>query len=231
MWAGTRRLLLLTLPSPVRQVQRTLGKADALALSQGPHGSLDALLADCLDCACDGLLAAAGGPAWDADGFAALASSVGAGLTGALVDVVRAVVDVLAAATDVRMRLDSTRGFADSVADVRDQLAALVYPGFVTATGAARLHDVVRYLRAASRRLETLPQQPTRDREWMARIHGVLAAYDETRAAVPDPSAAEVREIRWMIEELRVSFFAQSLGTRYSVSEKRIHKALDALLP
>src|SRR5262249_51198465 len=51
MWAGTRRLLTLTVPSPVRQIRRTLSRADALALSQSPHGSLDALLDDCQDCA------------------------------------------------------------------------------------------------------------------------------------------------------------------------------------
>ena len=62
-------------------------------------------------------------------------------------------------------------------------------------------------------------------------MHDVEAAYEAAVTGVPDPAAAEVTEIRWMIEELRVSFYAQSLGTRYSVSEKRIHRAIDALLP
>ncbi|MGI8814577.1 MAG: ATP-dependent RNA helicase HrpA [Pseudonocardia sp.] len=235
MWAGTRRLLLLGGPSPVRQVQRTLGRADALALSQGPHGSLDALLADCLDCAVDARLAAAGGPAWDHAGFAALSATVSAGLRGALADVVHAVVEVLQAATEVRVRLAdvSGPGLAPSLDDVRSQVAALVYPGFVTATGASRLTDLTRYLRAASRRLETLPQQPTRDREWMGRAQAVREAYQELLASLPPDrrSADAVCEIRWMIEELRVSFYAQNLGTRYSVSEKRIYRAIDALLP
>jgi ATP-dependent helicase HrpA len=233
MWTGTRRLLLLNVQSPVRQVQRTLGRGDALALSQGPHGSLEALMADCLDCAADAVLAAAGGPAWDAAGFAALTTTMSSGLTAALVDVVRAVITVLQASTAVASRLSEPAGaaLADSVSDVRTQTAALVYPGFVTATGAPRLNDVARYLRAADRRLETLPREPTRDREWMDRVHEVDEAYQELRAAVADPDSPEVAEIRWMIEELRVSFYAQTLGTRYSVSEKRIHKAIDALLP
>ncbi len=235
MWAGTRRLLLLTVASPVRQVRRTLNHTDTLALSQGPHGSLEELLADCLDCAADAVLAAAGGPAWDAAGFAALTERARAGLTGALVDVVAVVVDVLHAATAVRARIAElgSPGLADAVADVRAQVDALVYPGFVRATGAARLTDVTRYLRAASRRLETLPQQPGRDRDWMLRVRDVADAYRELLASAPAgrPLPEAATEIRWMIEELRVSFFAQNVGTRYSVSEKRIHRAIDDLLP
>ncbi|MBV9314119.1 MAG: ATP-dependent RNA helicase HrpA [Pseudonocardia sp.] len=237
MRAGTRRLLVLTVPSPGRQVRRTLRGADALVLSQGPHGSLDALLDDCLQCAVDALLAATGGPAWDAAGFDALRSSVASGLTAMLVDVVARVVDVLRAATEVRSRLANlphlSPGLAASVADVRAQLAGLVYPGFVLATGAARLADVARYLRGASRRLERLPHQPERDRDWMARVHEVQQAYDELLASLPPGRALPdtVAEIRWMIEELRVSFFAQGLGTRYTISEKRIYRAIDDLLP
>jgi ATP-dependent helicase HrpA len=238
-WAGTRRLLLLNVQSPVRQVRRTLGPRERLALSQGPHGSEDALFADCLSCAADAVITAAGGPAWDAAGFAALVATGSAHLTGTLVDVVAVVVEILHAYTDVRSRLASLSGavvadpLADSVADVRAQLESLVYPGVVTAVGATRLADVTRYLRAASRRLETLPHQVTRDRDWMERVHGVQAAYQELLSSLP-PSAPvpdAVADIRWMIEELRVSFFAQSLGTRYSVSEKRIYRAIDDLLP
>jgi ATP-dependent helicase HrpA len=235
MWAGTRRLLLLTVPSPVRQVRRTLSNTDSLALSQGPHGSLDALLADCLEAAADTVLAAAGGPAWSAEGFTKLVDAMRTALTAALTRVVTAVVDVLAAATEVQARLAQVRapGVDAALADVRAQLAALVYPGFVTATGAGRLADLTRYLRAASRRLETLPRSPERDRDWMERVHEVQAAYDELLSTLPSgrPLPEAVREIRWMIEELRVSFFAQSLGTKYPVSEKRIYRAIDDLLP
>jgi len=235
MWQGTRRLLLLTVPSPVRQVRRTLSNTDSLALSRGPHGSLDTLLADCLDAAADTVLTAAGGPAWTAAGFAKLADSLRIGLTAALVTVVTGVVGVLAAATEVESRLADVRapGVEPSLADVRGQLRSLVYPGFVAATGAGRLADVTRYLRAMSRRLETLAREPGRDRDWMARVHEVQVAYDELLAAQPPgrPVPAPVTEIRWTIEELRVSFFAQTLGTRYPVSEKRIYRTIDDLLP
>ncbi|WP_051343323.1 ATP-dependent RNA helicase HrpA [Pseudonocardia spinosispora] len=235
MSRGTRRLLLLNSQSPVRQVRRRLSNTDSLALSRGPHGSLDALLADCLDAATDAVLARAGGPSWTSSGFERLLTAMRTGLTGALVDVVAGVVSVLAAHTEAEARLADVRspGVESSLADVRAQLSALVYPGFVAATGADRLADVARYLRATSRRLETLPREPTRDRDWMARVQEVQVAYQELLDAQPagTPPPPSVTEIRWMIEELRVSFFAQTLGTRYPVSEKRIYKALDDQLP
>ncbi|HEY0574473.1 MAG TPA: ATP-dependent RNA helicase HrpA [Pseudonocardia sp.] len=235
MWRGTRRLLLLTVPSPVRQVRRTLSNTDSLALSRSPHGSLDALLADCQDAAADAVLAAAGGPAWTAAGFAKLVDALRIGLTAATVTAVTGVVSVLAAATKVQARLADVRapGVEPALADVRSQLRELVYPGFVAATGTIRLADLARYLRAASRRVETLTREPARDREWMARVREVRVAYDELLASLPagKPVPVAVAEIRWMIEELRVSFFAQTLGTKYPVSEKRIYRAIDDLLP
>src|SRR5262249_47452649 len=121
---------------------------------------------------------------------------------------------------EARSRLADVRapGVESSLADVRAQLAALVYPGFVTATGADRLPDVARYLRAISRRLETLPRSPARDREWRAQVHQAARAYGERGGPA---------EVRWMLEELRVSFWAQSLGTRYPISPQRIERALD----
>jgi ATP-dependent helicase HrpA len=235
MWRGSRRLALLAVPSPIRQVRRALGNARNLALSRAPHGSVDALLLDCQDAAADGVLGRAGGPAWMAAGFATLVDALRAELTAALVSTVDTVAEVLTAATEVQSRLADIRapGVESSLADVRGQLADLVYPGFVAATGTGRLEDVARYLRASARRLETLPRAPERDREWMARVHQVQAAYQELLSALPAgrPVPAAVAEIRWMIEELRVSFFAQTLGTRYPVSEKRIYRAIDDLTP
>jgi ATP-dependent helicase HrpA len=234
MGPGTRRLLLLNTPSPLRQIRRTLSNTDSLALSRGPHGSLDALLSDCLDAATDAVLTRAGGPAWTRDGFDTLLTAMRTHLTGTLASVVGAVVTVLTANTETEARLADVRtaGVDSALTDLRTQLSELVYPGFVTATGADRLADVTRYLRAASRRLETLPREPTRDRDWMARVHEVQLAYQQLLAAQPPehPITPRITEIRWMIEELRISFFAQTIGTRYPISEKRIHRVIDDLL-
>jgi ATP-dependent helicase HrpA len=231
MVAGTRRLLLLTIAAPVPAVIRGLSTKSKLALSTNPHGGVGPLLDDCLDCAVDALVTRHGGPAWDSAAFAALRDhvrgSLGDELSGVLSDVER----VLTAAAAVSRRLSSTASLAllDSLTDIKEHLAALVFPGFVTATGAARLPDLARYLRALDRRLETLPDHPARDRERMARVAQVEQWYAEMLAELPagTPPSPEFAEIRWMIEELRVSLFAQNVGTAYPISEKRIVRAME----
>ncbi|MFC6089741.1 ATP-dependent RNA helicase HrpA [Saccharothrix lopnurensis] len=232
MWRGTRRLLLLGVPSPVKSLQRGLNNAEKLALTRNPHGGVAPLLADCIAAAADKLLRDAGGPVWNEQDFAKLTDLVRRGLGETTFEVVHQVRRVLEAAQDVELRIGAVRGavFDASVADVRAQLAGLVHPGFVTGAGADRLADVHRYLQGIARRLEKLPHNLDRDREWMDRVHEVHAEYRELRAALPaDEPHEELDEVRWMIEELRLSYFAQTIGTRYTVSDKRIYKALDAV--
>ncbi|SHG84962.1 ATP-dependent RNA helicase HrpA [Streptoalloteichus hindustanus] len=231
MWRGTRRLLTLNVPAPGKYL-RGLSNQAKLTLSRNPHGGVAPLLDDCAACAVDRLMADGGGVAWDEAGFAALRERARAGFGPVLVEVVNQVERVLAARQSVDTRLADARfAPADSLADIKGQVAALVYPGFVTATGLSRLADVVRYLRAVERRLEKLPENPRRDQEWTARVAQVWEEYEDlVRQAPPHSPAAEgLRQIRWMIEELRVSYFAQTIGTPHPVSEKRIHKAMDQL--
>ena len=114
-----------------------------------------------------------------------------------------------------------------ALADIRQQLKALVHAGFVTETGWKQLHHLPRYLRGIVYRLDRLGGNLARDRQLMAQIHEIEAEYRELHAEVPDSTG--LREIRWMIEELRINFFAQTLGTAYPVSDKRIYKAMDQL--
>jgi ATP-dependent helicase HrpA len=105
----------------------------------------------------------------------------------------------------------------------------LVHPGFLAAKGARRLADVARYVEAMQRRLDALGRDPERDRERMERIARVQRAHLQVLRGLPghrrnDPAA---REIPWMIEELRVSEFAQALGTAYRVSPERVLRAID----
>jgi ATP-dependent RNA helicase HrpA len=228
MWRGTRRLVLLTVPSPVKQVVRRLPNAAKLALSANPHGGVPALLADCLDAAADALIAAAGGPVWTPVDFAALCTAVRADLADTMYTVLDRLRGVLTAAAEVDTALSRMTGqvFAESVADMRAQRAALVHDGFVASTGLAHLSDVERYLRGILRRLEKLPERPARDLEWTYAVQDVTQAYEEVRGRPGDDG-----RIRWLIEELRISYFAQTLGTTQPVSEKRLYKAIDALLP
>ncbi|HYB15602.1 MAG TPA: ATP-dependent RNA helicase HrpA [Streptosporangiaceae bacterium] len=235
MWAGTRRLILLGAPSPVKSVAGTLSTRAKLALSRNPHGSVAAMFADCVTCAADYLMAEAGGPAWDCEGFERLSAAVRSGLHEATAEVVTQVESALRLAHSVETRLGELRADAvrPAVADMRAQLSGLIYPGFVTATGYRRLPHLTRYLRGMERRLDKLPENPARDAANMAVAQRAGQAY---RLAVADlPAArrddADVTDARWMLEELRISLFAQTLGTVAPVSENRMLAALARLRP
>jgi ATP-dependent helicase HrpA len=231
MWAGTRRLLLLSTPSPLRHVQGTLGNAAQLSLaSAASAGGARAVLDDAVVTAADALIAEAGGPAWDAAAFAALRDFVAGRLAERTAAVVGQIVAVLDAAREVKERLEPLRAVAlqPARADVERQLARLVFPGFAAAAGADRLPDIERYLRAAARRLERLPNAPAPDRDRMNAVHELEAAYRRRLQELPPgtPVPLALLEVKWMLEELRVSHFAQHLGTRGQVSAKRIRAAL-----
>ncbi|GLU47713.1 ATP-dependent helicase [Nocardiopsis ansamitocini] len=231
MVAGTRRMLLLNVPSPAAFVQRHLGNQSKLTLSRNPAGSVQALLDDCVSAGVDSLVAEAGGPVWDADAYARLHEHVRTGLVERTMAIVAVVEKILAAAQTLERGLKGTTSLAvlPSLADIQAQLARLVRPGFVTTTGYPRLADLVRYLRAADRRLAKLPENPRRDQVGMAKVEQMRQAYqrlvDGLAPGVPPGPAHE--DIRWMLEELRVSYFAQEVGTAYTVSEKRILKAIE----
>lgn len=230
MGPGIRRLVRLSVTSPVKTIERHLDTRTRLTLGANPDGSLSALLDDCADAATDVLVAE---PVWTRDAFAALHRRVAAALVPTTLDVVGRVEQVLAAAQQVQPLLPAQPAPAqfDAIADVRAQLDRLLPPGFVTAAGRAQLTDVARYLMGIQRRLERLPHAVQADRERMMRVHAVQDAYEKWVRSLPPArkAAADVREIGWQIEELRVSLWAQQLGTPRPVSEQRIHRAIDAV--
>ncbi|MCX2970570.1 MULTISPECIES: ATP-dependent RNA helicase HrpA [Streptomyces] len=239
MARGTRRLIRLNLPSdPGRFAQSRLTNQQKLALAASPHASVSALFEDCVSAAIDLLVAAHGGPAWDEAAFRKLFDAVRADVVDATLTTVRQVREVLVAWQSCERRLKSpelarSATLLPSLTDVREQVAGLVHPGFVTEHGARRLPDLLRYLTAVDRRLQQLPTNAQRDRARTEKVREMRDEYawllEQFPPGRPVPRAA--REIRWMIEELRVSYFAHSLGTAYPVSDKRIVKAVDAAVP
>ncbi|WP_051366012.1 ATP-dependent RNA helicase HrpA [Hamadaea tsunoensis] len=234
MWRGTRRLLMLNLPfSPVRFLSSRLDNAAKLALGKGPHGSIAALLDDCVACAVDRLIAENGGPAWTPDAFTALREKVRENLFDAFEQVVSKVQLILTASFEVERRLKgvSNIAYVFAVNDLRRQLSGLIHAGFVAETGWWLLPHVQRYLQAMQIRLEKLAANVTRDREYTQRIEEIRAEYNERVAELPPArrAADAVTQIPWMIEELRVSYFAQTMGTAYPVSDVRIYRAIDLL--
>ncbi|MEW2486993.1 ATP-dependent RNA helicase HrpA [Streptomyces sp. NPDC048411] len=236
MWRGTRKLILLNIPvNPAKFVSDKLTNQQKLALSRNPHGSVQALFEDCATAAADRLIGAHGGPAWDEESFRKLYDKVRADLVALTEHTVAQVQQVLAAWQSCERRLKATNSLVlvNNVADVRNQLAALVPPGFVTRTGLRRLPDLMRYLVAADRRLQQMPTAVQRDTTRMEKVHEMQDEYAWLLEQMPQgrPVPQEVLDIRWMIEELRVSYFAHALGTAYPVSDKRIVKAIDAAAP
>ena len=232
MRGGVIRLLALRVPSPDRYVLEHLNNTEKLTFSQNPHGSVSALIADCALAAIDKLTPAE--LPWDRASFDALYEQVRADLIDTVFSVTAVVERILASTRRIEKQLKGTTSLAliSALNDIRSQLEQLVYPGFVAKTGYAQLSQLPRYLAAIEKRLEKLPGNVQRDALSMAAVQRLEDEYDDAVSALlPGRRAgAELTQVRWMIEELRVSLFAVELGTAYTVSEKRIRTALNKAL-
>jgi ATP-dependent helicase HrpA len=229
-WAGTRRLLVNTLPSPNKQLIRGLDQRQRLTLSRAPHGSPGALLADCTAAAVDAGLRQAGGPVWRREDFQALRQRVGADLLATAARLLTVIEQAITLTQQVELALTELTAppLRPVAADVRRQLDELIYPGFVLDTGAGQLPQLRRYLQAMLRRLTDAPTNLERDRTRQAQVDVLLTDLAELRSKLSDRAEEDrLAELRWMIEEFRVSVFAQQLGTAYPVSIRRIQAAMD----
>ncbi|PLR48566.1 ATP-dependent RNA helicase HrpA [Chimaeribacter arupi] len=233
MWQGTRRLLLLNIPSPIKYLHEKLPNKAKLGLYFNPYGKVLELIDDCIACGVDKLIAEFGGPAWDEANFARLHEFVRARLNETVVEIAQQVEQILTAVFNINKRLKGRvdMSMALALSDIKSQMAGLVYRGFVTRNGWKKLPDTLRYLQAIERRMEKLPTDPHRDRAQMLKVEQVQQAWQQWLNKLPPArrDAPDVTEIRWMIEELRVSYFAQQLGTPYPISDKRILQAMEQL--
>ena len=225
MWAGTRRLLLLQLGSPLRTIDKGLPNAAKLAIARSSRASAAEVYQEAAAAAVDQLLLAAGGPAWDEAGFTALVATVRAGFAPAAVEVASLAGEALTVAGEVERRLSSLvrQEHDDTVLDAEAHLSRLLHRGWVAAAGHDRLPDIVRYLRALEHRVTKAASEPGRDR---ARIAGIRALEREYAQLAPLDVDGTVR---WMLEELRVSTFAQAIGAKPGASEAKIHRELTRL--
>ncbi|WP_337921610.1 ATP-dependent RNA helicase HrpA [Vibrio cholerae] len=232
MRAGQRRLILLNVPSPIKYLHANLPNKSKLGLYFNPYGKVLDLIDDCIACGVDKLIEERGGMVWEPQAFEALKEHVRAELGDTVVEIAKQVETILTTAYNINKRLkgkvDFTMAFA--LSDVKAQIEGLIFSGFATECGWKRLPDILRYMRAIERRMEKLPVDPNKDRLHMLKIESVANKYKELLNKIPKGMAIpdNVREIRWMLEELRVSYFAQQLGTPYPVSDKRIINAIEA---
>jgi ATP-dependent helicase HrpA len=227
MWRGTRKLLRLNAPPPVKSVQARLSNQAKLALSRNPHGGVAPLLEDCVTAVIDKIVIDAGGPAWDRAAFDKLAETARQAQAGLLYDALVQTEPVLRSWYEIEQKLKRITNvlLVRSVADIRTQLNGLVSKGFVTSVGLRRLPDLKRYLAGIEYRLSKLEANPQRDRQWLLKLDEVLEEYEDARRR--GVSHDKLQQVRWMIEELRLSYFAQEIGTAYPISDVRVYRALN----
>ena len=234
MWRGQRRLLLLNIPSPVKYLHEKLPNKAKLGLYFNPYGKVLDLIDDCISCGIDKLIAEHGGPSWQEAGYQRLHDVVRAELNDTVVEIAKKVEQILTTVFNINKRLKGRvdMSMALALSDIKAQMGGLVYRGFVTGNGWRRLADTLRYLQAIERRMEKLAVDPHSDRARMLKVQNVEQAWKTWFNKLPPQRRddEDVQDIRWMIEELRVSFFAQQLGTPYPVSEKRILQAMEQIV-
>ncbi|GAA4731421.1 hypothetical protein GCM10023216_24330 [Isoptericola chiayiensis] len=245
--AGVRRLLLSETALQTGRITSRWSAKQSLTLAAAPYRNTDALVADLQLAAVIALTSLdadkapgtpTGGPVAVQIRNAEMYQEAVAFVRRHLEDEVHRVVGhVVAALTawrtvETEVKASSSLALLNTLQDIREHVAGLVFDGFVSATPPRRVPHLVRYLRAASYRLEKAESNPHRDAELAWKIQDVTGVHDQEREAYaagpPDPArAAELADVRWLLEELRVSLFAQQLGTDGSVSEKRIRKILN----
>ncbi|MDP0397706.1 ATP-dependent RNA helicase HrpA [Tsukamurella strandjordii] len=230
MAVGLDVLLANALPPAHKSALQGLTQRERMALSQSPYETPMALLEDCRRRAISDLRAQAG-TAWTPDEFAALSATVRARLGETQQQYLAWVAQAVSTATEVRGAVaNPPSALRDAADDIAEQLDALLFPGFIAATSGDHLQHLPRYIAGAAARWAALPASIDRDDRGLTtldRVYGALTAKLET---LPEHRRdAALDRVSWQIEELRVSLFAQALGTAGSVSEKKVLAAIAAL--
>lgn len=228
---GTVRLLCLSVPSPVAYVREHLTDPEKLALARSPYRSVGALFEDCfLACASDAL----GEQVIRTKAqFEAIRDEFSSKVLDALFSTVSLVAKTLEAARGAEKAIESATSinFISPLTDARSQLSALVFDGFVSRTGLTRLRRVPVYLAGITHRIQKLTEDPGRDRTLQTQIESATARYQNAGGTLPTSPDANptLTHARWLLEELRISLFAQHLTTAEPVSPQRITKLLSTL--
>jgi len=229
---GVRRLLMLATPSPVAYVQQHLTSPEKLILATSPYQNTAALFADCLVAVVDDVLfrVKPDGMVMTKKEFLSTRDRVSSAVMDQMFQTVSLVARTLTAARDADKALKSatSMNLLAALTDMRQQRDRLVYPGFVSATGLQQLQRVPVYLVGIARRTTKLLENPQRDRVWLSEVQQATERYESAGGTFPPTGTAPPALVRarWMLEEFRLSLFAQDLRPSESVSLQRIVKVL-----
>jgi ATP-dependent helicase HrpA len=231
MRGGVARLMMLAVPVGKRAVEAQLGNIDKLTLARFSLQTAESIAADCIAAVAQRLVVEHG-EVWTAAEFEALVATARQQLALRSATALHTAAQVIAATADVEAQLAKliTDSVAPNVADARKHLARLVRKQFVAAHGEHRLNDVLRYVSGINRRLDKVPESPAKDLAKLAEVSKVEHKYAALLDTLPASEIGQaVVDLGWLLEELRVSVFAPSLGTSRPVSTKRIAAELAAL--
>lgn len=222
-------LLLEELPAARRQLFNGVPQSQKMALRSYPGGE-EELRMDCHHCAVRDIVALAGTPPLTYSGFVALQQNAKNKVPSRERAIALLTVRVIEARLSVVRNLPEGDGIVN---DIRDQVEWLTSPGFVTAHGATRLKDIPRYLQAAEERAR---KSILCNGQWEDPPSSSISAFYHVEDALwekcgaPSPhDSVKVKHVRWLFEEFKVSTFAQQLGTRGKVSEKKLLKEIASL--
>lgn len=230
---GLRQLIKINIPSPVKYLQEKLPNKAKLGLYFNPFGQINSLIDDCINAAIDYFIDQNDGhQVRDTQSFDKLVDEVRAEINDLVLKITQKVEKGLtcAHAINKKMKGNVPLTMINAHRDIKQHLGQLVFAGCISEVGVSRLDDWNRYIEAIAGRLEKLAIDPNKDRMHQINVEKVQQQYQQKLSKVPkgQPVPDYLLEVRWMIEELRVSLFSQKLGTSTPISVKRIINYLES---
>ncbi|MGN1392655.1 MAG: ATP-dependent RNA helicase HrpA [Succinivibrionaceae bacterium] len=229
---GLKRLIMKAIPSPLNFLEEKLPNKAKLAMYFNAVGTVKNLIEDMESYVLDEIINECGGVAWNEQDFKKIVECAKANIYDRVYKIATICEKILVKANEVRKKLKGKMDLRTAYAysDIGGQLSRLIYKGFVTETGPMYFPHLERYLDAMLKRIEKVPQDPNRDLMMLNKYKDVEHDYESLLGKYAGKILpTEVRNVRFMLEELRVSFFAQSIKTLYPVSEKRVHNEIERL--
>lgn len=229
---GTRALVIAAVPSPAKYVQEHLTAAEKLILTQSPYANLSALITDAIAASVDSVLFSMreDGMIFQKAEFETLRDRVQGAIMDNIFDAVSQTARILSAVRDANKAMAEANPmtYLAVLTQEKAHLEQLLQPNFISNAGLARLPRILIYVRAITMRIQRMLEDAGRDRTAAVELDQAMALFEAAEGKIPlaPHSPVHLVKVRWMIEEFRVSLFAQSLGTAEPISLQRIKKAL-----
>ncbi len=225
---GLTRLFRIALREPLRFFERNIHDFQRMSLQFAHFGSAEALRDDLVQAMLNRACLLEPLPA-SAEAFRTRIEEARPRLSLIGQELARTVGEILTDHSALARKLGTARAWPAVADDIQQQIAALLPKRFIASTRWEQLRHLARYLKAIAVRLDKLREDPTRDARAMSELSPLLQNFRRAlsqRKGMIDP---RLEEFRWLLEELRVSLFAQTLRTPMPVSVKRLQKAWEAI--